>query len=224
MFDVDDVQQCCTIFSIQRKYLLVPPPTWKCFFKESIKDPASCLRIWTLSCFTWFQQCQIQWLIPLLSWICSRWLIKMFAGPKIADESCKCKYWPCLKSWDWLTLPQQSILLTGQNQKTSLSDTTHNLYSHVKRGSDTRGTEGQWRVVLIIATGAIGPLLSSLTCTQLEMRMKGAGPGGHRQLQLVCYIGRVKLHGRGHLDTRVTFKCEIPGSAAVGRLAVTLWC
>ena len=53
-----------------------------------------------------------------------------------------------------------------------MSDTTHNLYSHVKRGSDTRGTEGQWRVVLIIATGAIGPLLSSLTCTQLEMRMK----------------------------------------------------
>ena len=53
---------------------------------------------------------------------------------------------------------------------------------------------------------------------------EAAGPGGHRQLQLVCYIGRVKLHGRGHLDTRVTFKCEIPGSAAVGRLAVTLWC
>ena len=96
----------------------------------------------------------------------------------------------------------------------------HNLYSHVKRGSDTRGTEGQWRVVLIIATHwshrppALQPHLHTVRDAD-----EAAGPGGHRLLQLVCYIGRVRLHGRGHLDTRVTFKCEIPGSAGVGRLA-----
>ena len=109
--------------------------------------------------------------LNLLSWICSRWLIKMFAGPKIADESCKCKYWPCLKSWDWLTLPRQSILLTGQNQKTSLSATTSTATWSAGRTQGGPRVSGGW-FSLSLHTGAIGPLLSSLTCTQLEMRMK----------------------------------------------------
>ena len=35
-FDVDDVQRCCTIFSIQRKYLLVPPLLLESVFLKNL--------------------------------------------------------------------------------------------------------------------------------------------------------------------------------------------